>query len=52
MDLLTLFAVRFFITLPIIVVVGTFIFCGVQLLTDVLIEQEMARERDRNKVKK
>lgn len=52
MDLLTLFAVRFFITLPIIVVVGTFIFGGVQLLNDLLIEREMARERDRNKVKK
>lgn len=52
MDLLTLFVVRFCITLPIIVVVGTFVFGGVQLLTDVLIEQEMARERDRNKVKK
>lgn len=52
MDLLTLFAVRFFITLPIIVVVGVFIFGGVQLLTDVLIEREMAKERDRNKVKK
>lgn len=52
MDLLTLFAVRFWITLPIIVVVGAFIFGGVQLLTDVLIEQEMARERNRNKVKK
>lgn len=52
MDLLTLFAVRFFITLPIIVVIGTFIFGGVQLLTDVLTEREMARERNRNKVKK
>ena len=52
MDLLTLFAFRFFITLPIIVVIGTFIFGGVHLLTDVLIEREMARERDRNKVKK
>lgn len=52
MELLTLFAVYFFITLPIIVVVGTFIFGGVQLLTDVLIEREMARERGRNKVKK
>lgn len=52
MEFLTLFAARFFITLPIVVVVGTFIFGGVQLLTDVLIEREMARERDRNKVKK
>lgn len=52
MDLLTLFAVRFCITLPVILVVGTFVFGGVQLLTDVLIEREMARERDRNKVKK
>lgn len=52
MDLLTLFVVRFCITLPIIVVVGTFVFGGVQLLTDALIEREMARERDRNKVKK
>lgn len=52
MDLLTLFAVRFCIALPTVVVVGAFIFGGVQLLTDVLIEREMARERDRNKVKK
>lgn len=52
MDLLTLFAVRFCIALPIIVVVGVFIFGGAILLTDVLIEQEMARERDGNKVKK
>lgn len=52
MDLLTLFVVRFCIALPIIVVVGAFIFGGVHLLTDVLIEQEMARERNRNKVKK
>lgn len=52
MDLLTLFAVRFCIALPIIVVVGAFIFGGVQLLADALIEREMAKERDRNKVKK
>ena len=47
MDLLTLFAVRFCIALPIVVVVGAFIFGGIQLLTDVLIEREMAREREK-----